>query len=153
VVSNREDAEEVVQDSFMKAFGALKKFKQEARFSTWLYRIVYNTALTKVGERKMKTQDLDDQWEDEPAMVVEVGPFDLLNSEDRRKYVHLAIDKLSKEDTLVVTLHYMGEKSVSEICEILDLRKSAVKMRLLRGRAHLERALKVLLNKEMKSLL
>ena len=57
IVSNSEDAEEVVQDSFLKAFKYLDQFKRASKFSTWLYRIIYTTALTKLGSRKLITQD------------------------------------------------------------------------------------------------
>ena len=52
IVSNHEDAEEVVQDAFLKAFSALENFREASKFSTWLYRIVYNTAITKARGKK-----------------------------------------------------------------------------------------------------
>src|ERR1700709_1259945 len=63
VLGNREDAEEVVQDAFLKAFAALKDFKRASRFSTWLYRIVYNTALTKRSNRPIPSFALHEQSE------------------------------------------------------------------------------------------
>lgn len=153
VVSNNEDAEEVVQDSFLKAFSSLRKFKRASKFSTWLYRIVYNTALTKIGGVKMKMLDLYEQSENEPGIILDGQQFDLLKSAERKKYVQLALSKLTKEDSLVITLHYIGEKSIAEICEILDAKKSAVKMRLLRGRRQLQAELESLLNTEITNLL
>lgn len=153
VVSNREDAEEVVQDSFMKAFAALSKFKKVSKFSTWLYRIIYNTALTKIGNKKINIVDLDDQVESEPGAFIENQEFDLLKDAERKKYVGLALNKLSKEDYLVISLHYIGENSISEICAILDFNKSAVKMRLLRGRRQLQNKLERLLNTEIRNLI
>lgn len=153
VVSNNEDAEEVVQDAFMKAFSSLGKFKRASKFSTWLYRIVYNTALTKIAGRKIKTLDLYEQNENDPGLVSEDQQFDLLNNSERKKYVQLALDKLTQEDSLVISLYYIGEKSIAEICEILNMRKSAVKMRLLRGRKQLHTELGHLLNTEINDLL
>lgn len=153
VVRNREDAEEVVQDSFMRAFGALHKFTREARFSTWLYRIVYNTALTNIAGRKMNLVDVCEQQEDLPELSVKELSSDLLNIEDQRKFVQLALAKLERDDALVITLHYIGEKNIAEICEILTLSKSAVKMRLLRGRKQLQEMLEGILKKETRNLL
>lgn len=153
VVSNNEDAEEVVQDAFLKAFSSLGKFKRASKFSTWLYRIVYNTALTKIGGRKIRTLDLYEQSENDPGLVIETQQFDLLKSNEQKKYVQLALGKLTKEDSLVISLHYIGEKSIAEICEILDMKKSAVKMRLLRGRRQLQTELEYLLNTEITDLL
>lgn len=153
VVSNNEDAEEVVQDAFMKAFSSLDKFKRASKFSTWLYRIVYNTALTKLKSKRLPTIDMDQQPGNEQEATTENHGWDLLKDMERKKYVTLALNRLSKEDRLVITLHYIEEKNIAEICEILSARKSAIKMRLLRGRKQLEAALGLLLNSETKNLL
>ncbi|MGN8058750.1 RNA polymerase sigma factor [Pedobacter sp. 22163] len=152
IVSNAEDAEEVVQDSFLKAFKYLDQFKRASKFSTWLYRIVYNTALTKRGSKNPLTQ----RWEDDD----EYGEFvsdenDGLNSlaeADRKKYITLAISKLKQQDQLIITLHYIAGKSISEITEIMKMKSSAIKMRLLRSREKLERELARLLNNEINEL-
>ena len=153
IVSNREDAEEVVQDSFMKAFAALPEFRRASKFSTWLFRIVYNTAISKVTSRKMPTVDLDEKMNEGQFAVVENEEWDLLKREERKKYINLALDTLTTEERLVITLHYIGEKSISEICEIVGKEKSAVKMKLLRGRKQLESTLGLLLKDEIKDLI
>lgn len=153
IVSNNEDAEEVVQDAFMKAFASLHKFKRASKFSTWLYRIVYNTALTKLNSRQLPTISMDQQPVNESDAASENHGWDLLQSTERKKYVTMALDRLSKEDRLVITLFYIEEKNIAEICEILGAGKSAIKMRLSRGRKQLEAALALLLNDETKSLL
>lgn len=147
IVSNKEDAEEVVQDSFMRAFASLSKFNKVSRFSTWLYRITYNTALRKLEQRSSSIISKDTDAEEVRNMPQPEGNT-LLQSEERKKFVHLALQQLKTEDYLVISLFYIGEKSVSEICEILNLKRSAVKMRLLRGRKQLETSLKILLDKE-----
>lgn len=153
VVANNEDAEEVVQDAFMKAFAALGKFKQASRFSTWLYRIVYNTALTKLKNRKTPTVSIDQQPETEQDEATENHGWNLVKDAERKRYVTLALNRLSKEDRLVLILHYIEEKNIAEICEILGAGKSAIKMRLLRGRKQLEAELGLLLNHETRNLL
>lgn len=152
VVSNNEDAEEVVQDAFMKAFASMDKFKRTSKFSTWLYRIVYNTALTKVKARGSPTADMD-QLRPGPEAAVGNQGWDQLKDTERKKYVHLALRRLPAEDRMAIILHYIGEKSIAEICEILGAGKSAIKMRLLRARRQLETELGLLLNNETRSLL
>jgi len=153
IVLNNEDAEEVVQDSFMKAFASLSSFRKASKFSTWLYRIVYNTAITRLNAKRMNTVDLDDQPEREEYIIDENREWKLLIQADKKKYIDLALDKLKKDDRLVITMYYIAEKNISEIGEIMDLKKSAVKMRLLRGRKQLETELNLLLNDELKDLL
>jgi RNA polymerase sigma-70 factor (ECF subfamily) len=153
IVLNKEDAEEVVQDSFMKAFASLSNFRKSSRFSTWLYRIVYNTALTRIGNKPVPTVDLNDHFENEQYISVESQQWNLVRHSERKKYVDLVLCRLPQEDRLIITLHYIGELTISEICEILNMKKSAIKMRLLRGRKQLEIELKLLLKNQVKDLL
>lgn len=152
IVQNNEDAEEIVQDSFVKAFRFLGDFKKTAKFSSWLYRIVYNTALTKISARKPITFDIYDDVERNEYIETENATWNLLIEADRKKYIDLALSKMKDEDRLIITLYYIAEKSISEIIEITDLQRSAVKMRLLRGRKQLETELKILLQTETKEL-
>ncbi|KIC95478.1 RNA polymerase sigma factor [Flavihumibacter solisilvae] len=153
IVLNREDAEEVVQDTFLKAFASLHNFRKAARFSTWLYRIVYNTALTKRSGKPMATVDLPEQWDSERHAGIDGSQWDELRHTERRKYLDLALSRLSQQDRLVMTMHYIGELSIAEICEIMDMKKSAIKMRLLRGRQQLAIELESLLKNEVLNLL
>jgi RNA polymerase sigma factor (sigma-70 family) len=153
IVLNKEDAEEVVQDSFMKAFASLANFRKASKFSTWLYRIVYNSALTRINNRPRPTADLDDYFENMQYVGVEDQQWDFIRHSERKKYVELALSKLQREDRLIITLHYIAELAVPEICEILDKKTSAIKMRLLRARKQLEVELRGLLNNDVKDLL
>jgi RNA polymerase sigma factor (sigma-70 family) len=153
VVGNQQDAEEVVQDAFLKAFGALSGFQQAAKFSTWLYRIVYNTALTKKRSHSLVTRD----WTESPELVVDLSQeptgWESLQQGERKKYIALALSHLQPDDALVLTLHYLGEKSIAEVCDIMGKKTSAVKMQLLRGRKQLEQELTWLLPLELQNLL
>ena len=153
VVGNQQDAEEVVQDAFLKAFGALIDFKQAAKFSTWLYRIVYNTALTKKRSRSLVTSDLAEAPEPVGDLNQEPKGWESLQQRDRKKYISLALSRLQPEDALVLTLHYLGEKSIAEVCDIMGKKASAIKMQLLRGRKQLEQELNWLLPLELRNLL
>jgi RNA polymerase sigma factor (sigma-70 family) len=152
VVGNQQDAEEVVQDAFLKAFGALAQFQRAAKFSTWLYRIVYNTALTSQRNRPAVPSDLAELLTGHEGATQEPGSGEKLEQADRQKYVALALHRLPPDDALVLTLHYLGEKSIAEICAIMGKKTSAVKMQLLRGRKQLEQALRQLLPTELRNL-
>ncbi len=149
ILLNKEDAEETVQDAFMKAFAALDNFKKAARFSTWLYRIVYNTAITKSRSRKIAPAGLDSIHE-EPHINGATLAWDMLRQKERKKYINEALKKLTVEDQLIVTLHYIAGKDIAEICEIVGMKRSAVKMRLLRARKQLQAELEQLLGSEIK---
>lgn len=152
IVGNPQDAEEVVQDAFLKAFAALAQFKRAARFSTWLYRIVYNTALTKKRSRP-RLQDLPPTLDVAAAPTASADGWEAVRQADQRKYLALAMARLPPEDALVLTLHYLGEQSIAEICVILGKKTSAVKMQLLRSRKQLEQVLTQLLPTEFEYLL
>lgn len=152
IVGNHEDAEEVVQDSFLKAFKYLDRFKRASKFSTWLYRIIYNTALTKIGNKNNVTFELEDDDEYTEYVSDEGSVLQRLTNSDRKKYLDMAIEKLKKEDQLIITLHYIADKSIAEITEIMDMKSSAIKMRLLRSRKQMYWELKKLLKSEIKEL-
>lgn len=153
ICGNSENAEEVVQDAFMKAFSALSHFRHASKFSTWLYKIVYYTALTKKNNERHDTTELYEESGASAYILDEKNEFNNLVVADRKKYLTLALEKLAEEERMVITLHYLGEKSISEIAEILDIGKSAIKMKLMRGRKKLEKTLKDLLNDELRDLL
>ena len=152
VVSNPQDAEEVVQDAFLKAFAALAQFQRAAKFSTWLYRIVYNTAVTKKRSRPLLSE-LPTTIETADAHSATADGWEAVRQADQKKYIALALSSLPPEDALVLTLHYLGEQSIAEICTILGKKTSAIKMQLLRSRKQLEQALTRLLPTEFQHLL
>lgn len=152
VVGNPQDAEEVVQDAFLKAFAALAQFQRAAKFSTWLYRIVYNTALTKKRSRPLLSE-LPPTLEITAEPSATADGWEAVRHADQQKYLALALARLPPEDALVLTLHYLGEQSIAELCVILGKKTSAIKMQLLRSRKQLEQALTQLLPTEFQHLL
>src|SRR6186713_1371348 len=117
LVNNAEDAEEVVQDAFQKAFACLGQFRRASKFSTWLYRIVYNTALTKRSGRQRVIASLADPPDETEYANEENGGWMRLARADRKKFINLALDQLKGEDRLILTLHYIAEKSIAEVGE------------------------------------
>ena len=136
VVKNSEDAEEVSQDAFMKAYKSIDKFKQEAAFSTWLYRIVYNTALSRIRKKQLSSTTLDERF-DAVDTNNTMNAFQQLVQSDQKRYIQYAIDKLSAEESTVITLYYINEKSMEEVSKITGLTSVNVRTKLFRGRKKL----------------
>ncbi len=150
VLRNREDAEEMAQESFIKAYKSLHTFKGDAKFSTWLYRITYNNCISEVRKKKLKFVSTDDvQISDEPDEM----NFDGIPEENRAKYVKAALDKLPEDEYTLILLFYFEDKSVEEIGEITKLSESNVKVKLFRARKKLYSILNEMLKGELYTIL
>ncbi|MEI6175022.1 MAG: sigma-70 family RNA polymerase sigma factor [Bacteroidota bacterium] len=143
ILNNREDAEEIAQDCFLKAFQALKTFEKKSKFSTWLYRIVYNTAISKTRKKRLELVPMDNYvihnyTEDDVAAAV-----DEIDPEEQKVMIERAMERLSDDESLLITLFYKGENSIEEISNITGLSMSNVKVRLhrIRKKLHDELAL------------
>lgn len=134
VVNSREDAEEVVQDAFLKAFRSLGKFRGGSKFSTWFYRIVVNTSLTRVRSTAPQSSSLDEN--DASDILVEdvESTYRNLDLSEQKTLINEALDKLGMEDRLLLTLYYLNENSIEEIEEITGIARDNVKMKLHRAR-------------------
>lgn len=154
LMKSREDAEEVTQDAFLKAYKKISQFEGKAKFSTWLYTIVYNTALTKLRKKKIPVDDSEFNREDNLSSYSESdNEWRKLQKQERSSYIKQALDRLSKEDQVVITLFYLNERSLQEICEITTWELSNVKVRLHRARKRLLKSLEALLDHEVRELL
>ncbi len=153
IVNSREDAEEIVQDAFLKAFKSLGKFRQGSKFSTWFYRIVVNTALTKTRSA-MPRPDSFDEGVVEDLLVENVdSAYHNLDTAERKAVVNDAMDRLSVEDRLLLTLYYLNENSIGEITEITGIARENVKMKLYRARNRMYKVLNGKLKSEISSVL
>lgn len=134
ITRNREDAEEVAQDVFLNAFRKLAGFRQESSFQTWIYRIAYNEAITKIRKNKIITldlvEDLTGNIQDE-EVEEEIGGLD---EAEQKQVIASILDKLPETDRVLVTLFYLESHPISEICKITGLGESNVKVRLHRVR-------------------
>ncbi len=148
VVGNSEDAEDVAQEGFIKAYQQLHQFEGKSKFSTWLYTIVHRTALAKVNENRIRTFSITDNFKENFATDHTVPQLSILQVDDEQRLIAQAINQLSKTDGLLVMLYYINENSVKEIHEITGLSAANIKIRLFRARKKLERDLKFLLDDE-----
>lgn len=153
IIRNREDAEEAVQDSFLKAYLSLSEFKYESGFSTWLYRIVYTTAISKTRKIRIELDSIDENTNDELDFDTINDGVNKLRTEEQRKYINEVLEYLPEDESALMTLYYLNENSVDEISKITGLTKSNIKIKLLRARNKFFIKLKSLLKEEMFELL
>ncbi len=134
MVSSREDAEELTQDVFIKAYQKINSFRGESAISTWLYRIAYNTAISAVRKKKPIFLPLDENTNHHiPEAVVD----EILNrdhDEQLLQSIKQAIDKLNPEEKGLISLYYTQGRPVKEIATIMKLTKANVKIKLFRIR-------------------
>lgn len=137
IVRKAEEAEELAQDTFLKAYDKLDKFRGDAKFSTWLYRIAYNAAISMTRKRKLEVHALDDfvisNYSEDEARE----NLDLVDLEDQQRMLQTALRTLSNDDYLIINLFYLKELPVNEISIITELSAANVKVKLHRIRKKL----------------
>jgi RNA polymerase sigma factor (sigma-70 family) len=145
MTSNHEDANDLAQEAFIKAFKALKSFKGDSSFFTWVYRIAINKTINFLKQRKHKNHlslnDLDFNAEHDPDMVALVSentPRRDLGLSELQEKLNAAMQKLSKEHRLVVTLHDVQGLPHEEISQIMDCNIGTVRSRLFYARQQLQ---------------
>jgi RNA polymerase sigma-70 factor, ECF subfamily len=145
ITNNREDAEDVVQESFHKVFLHLRTFEERSRFSTWLMRIAMNEALMLVRRRRGIIEILPDNHEDGMDTVSEAfvdqrpDPEQSCLRRERSELLTRAINRLAPKTRTTIMLRDIEERSAEETAQILDTSVSAVKARVFHGRRKLRR--------------
>jgi RNA polymerase sigma factor (sigma-70 family) len=132
-----EDAEEIAQDAFVKAYQALNTFKGESKFSTWLYKIVYNASVARLRKRQLQVISMDDNQNRYLDVCDTENFLTQLTIEEQNTILHSAINKLQPEDQALITLYYMNESTIKEIVHITGDTESNVKIKLFRARKKL----------------
>src|SRR4051812_44198556 len=138
ILQNRPEAEEAAQDAFIKAFHHLKGFNRQSKFSTWLYRIAFNTAISYKRKHRQQFQSIENA-------VIEYSPDaeGALEKTDRKKFLNLAMGKLNEADRTALTLFYLQEFSLEEIAEIMSMQANTIKVRIHRARQRVADELKI----------
>lgn len=149
VLNNREDAEEIAQDTFVKAYQSLGTFERKAKFSTWLYRIVYNAAVSKTRKKRLEFVAMNESVMENYTESELIERVDHLDGEEQRMLMERALKRLPEEDHLLVTLFYHAGHPVEEISYITGLSSSNVKVRLHRIRKKLTDEIAAMMNTEM----
>ena len=151
---SREDAEEVAQDVFVKAYRSLKDFRGDSKFSTWLYTIVTTTCLSFLRKKKLEVHSLDNERVFELADSQDSGfKANQVETKSRQAMVNEAIRLLSVDDAKLITLFYKGEQSLEEIAQIMGLESNTVKVRLHRARGRLKEKMETHFKQEVRDII
>jgi RNA polymerase sigma factor (sigma-70 family) len=148
-----EEAEEMAQDTFIKAFQKLDSYEGKSKFSTWLYSITYNACISELRKRRIEFKSLDDRQitdQDEQKMH---DYYRETRKEDQEKYLNMALARLPEDDQVLVTLYYYENQSMDEISQITGLTVSNIKVKIHRARKKMYELLHEMLKEEVYSLL
>ena len=137
IVRNREDAEELAQDTFLKVFESLSSFKGQAKFSTWLYRIAYNLSISHTRKKSCDIVDIDENLISDYKIFETYNEFIKTEDIEKNNILNEAINLLDEDESLIITLYYIKEHSIQEIEQITCLSKSNIKIKLFRSRKKL----------------
>lgn len=148
IVRNREEAEEVAQDAFVKAFQKLSSFRRDSRFSTWLYRIAFNEAISRTRLRKLPETDYPEEI-GETAADEEVEENVMgLDPQQQKLAIGKVLQKFTEADRLLINLFYYEGQTVNDIAEITGLSESNVKVRMHRLRKKIYSELNEIISKK-----
>lgn len=151
--SSREDAEEIAQDIFVKAYRCLSDFRGDSKFSTWLYTIVNTSCITFLRKKRLQTHSLDDEKVFAVADNIDGGMrANQVEQKSRVAMVNQAIQLLSPDDAKIITLFYKGEQSLDEIGTIMGLDPNTVKVKLHRARVRLKDKMETYFAQEVRDL-
>ncbi len=152
-IKSREDAEEVAQDIFIKAYRSLADFKGTAKFSTWLYTITTTTCITFLRKKRLDVQSLDNEKVFASADNIDGGMnANQVEQKSRINMVNEAIKLLNPDDAQVITLFYKGEQTLEEIAQILGKEQNTVKVQLHRARGRLKEKMEKHFSAEVKDI-
>ncbi len=152
-IKSREDAEEVAQDVFVKAYRALKDFKGQSKFSTWLYTVTTTTCITFLRKKKIEVQSLDNEKVFASADTIDGGlKANQVEQKSRMQMVNEAIRMLSPDDAQVITLFYKGEQTLEEIALVMGKEVNTVKVQLHRARGRLKEKMEKYFSDEVRDI-
>ena len=149
MLTNKEEAEEIAQDTFIKAYHSLNKFKGESKFSTWIYKITYNTCLDRLKKnKKEKTISYIEDFSEHQTKAIE-SVLDSIDENERNKAIQDCLEELPSEDAFLLTLFYFDGQSVDEISKVINVSVDNVKVKLFRTRKKLAAIFKKRLEPEI----
>lgn len=134
ICGNREEAEEIAQDSFLKAYLGLSGFRMKSSFSTWLYRIVYNTAVSVLRTRKKGILSIEEFPADMKDFAGSTSGDEEAGQDYRNSLINFALQKITEEERVLISLFYYEELETEEIASITGISRSNVKVKLFRAR-------------------
>lgn len=148
MVNNADDAEDLTQEAFAKAFNSLHKFDPKYAFSTWLFRIATNNCIDFIRKKRVQTISIDNPYESDEGDTMsfdirdpDLNPNEVMLKNQRKEYIQMAVDKLPEKYKILVELRYFQELSYEEVAEELELPLGTVKAQLFRARELLNQEL------------
>ncbi|MCK5820237.1 MAG: RNA polymerase sigma factor [Bacteroidales bacterium] len=153
ILKNEDEAQEITHMAFIKAYENLGRFKNEAKFSTWFFRIVYNLCISHHRYEQKFSRDIS------PEETADLAPAELnegikyLNRKEQQKYIARAFECLASDDLVLVKGYYMEDLDMNELAAITGLSISNVKVKLFRARKRLYLELEKCLKDELMSLI
>ena len=141
MLKNKEEAEEVAQDTFLKVYKGLESFKGASKFSTWVYKIAYFQSLDRIKKlRKYSRVSLVEGYS-EHDMETDTHFMERLEGNERKNSIKEALKLLPGDDGVIITLHYFEELSLKEMAAVMDMEVNNVKVKLFRARKRLKQVL------------
>lgn len=137
MLKHREESEEVSQDTFIKAYKSLSKFHGESKFSTWLYRIAYNTCLDSIKKNTKYNSNVEINEITSNQIFQAENVFDSLEHKERSEIIQKCMNKLPDDERALIHLFYFEELSLKEIVDVTSLTEGNVKVKLFRARKKL----------------
>lgn len=150
ILKDEEEAEDVLQDAFMKVLNNINTFRFDSSFSTWLYRIVVNSCLNV--KEKNKKHMYDDLSEVQDIRSDDVSSLDKYSEKERTAYIVETFQLMKPDEALLLRLYYLCELSISEIREVTNFTESNIKVILYRGRKNMYQILNKLTRNELNNL-
>lgn len=149
MIKNREEAEEISQDTFIKIYNSLNKFKGDSKFSTWIYKIAYNTCLDRLKKNKKEENTISiDEFSDYLVKTLD-NALSALEDKERKQTIQNCLNLLSREESFLLTLYYFDDQNLDEIAKIMDINSNNAKVKLFRSRKKLAVILKKQLEPEI----
>jgi len=149
MLQNREEAEESAQDTFIKIYKSLSRFKGGSKFSTWVYKITYNNCLDRLKKQKRLRHVVAINEFTEHEVISLMNVLDAIEESERKLVIQDCINLLTAEESFLLTLYYFNENSLKEISEIIGTNENNVKIKLFRSRKKLAGILKTKLEPEL----
>lgn len=137
VFDNKEEAEDIAQESFIKCYQSLKQYKGESKFSSWLYTITYNTCMNHLKYKKRQTSVEDIANVADQDIIEQDHIFAKLEQKEQTNLIQQALSKLELDEQLIIQLYYYEELPIKEISNILSLKIENIKIKLFRSRKKL----------------
>ena len=149
MLNNKEEAEEIAQDTFIKIYNALNKFKGESKFSTWVYKVTYNTCLDALKKKKKQNTVtyIEDFSEHQTKTLSSV--LDNIDEKERNQTIQECLEELPGDEAFLLTLYYFDDQSVDEISKAMNSSVANIKVKLFRTRKKLASILKRRLEPEI----